>query len=378
MQVPIRVSGLIRPAVPFGVLLAVGFSTIVFGATPFLLELVTDEYGVSLVAASLIGVAQLSGFVVGSWGAGRVLQPRRRVFVAALTLALVANLVSAALPPFWLLVALRFFSGLALGLIAWFGWVQVFGEKKGMADIAVMGPLAGIAAGPLVAAFSVGGASSVFLLLAGAAAIPLLLNRGTVDRGANVEKGERSAAVREAIIILVALGLFTLGGSAVFQYAVLIGTGKAGLSVGAVALIFSANAVAGIPSARWPWSRGRPGLWFIVIGCCSLGLTGATNGVVFGISVVVWGFCFWMATPGVFSVLADRSVNPADRAGDAQAVMAIGRIFGPLLGASMLEPFGATALGVVGSGLMFTAGVTVLAVEKLVPPRQDQAVAAST
>lgn len=352
--------------------MAVGFSTLVFGATPFLLELVTDEYGVSLVAASFIGVGQLSGFVVGSWGAGRVLQPRRRVFVAALSLALATNLLSAALPPFWVLVGLRFASGVALGLIAWFGWVQVFGEKKGMADIAVMGPLAGIAAGPLVATFAVAGPSGVFLMLAGAAAIPLVLNRGTVDRGTNVQKGERSAPVPEAVIILAALGLFTLGGSAVFQYAVLIGTGKAGLSVGTVAAIFSANAVAGIPSARWPWHRGRPGLWFILIGCCALGLTGTTNAVVFGVSVVAWGFCFWMATPGVFSVLAERSVNPADRAGDAQAVMAVGRIFGPLLGASMLEPFGATTLGFVGGGLMFVAGATVLLVEKLVPPRQNQ------
>lgn len=369
MQVPIRVSGLLRPAVPFGVLLAVGFSTIVFGATPFLLTLITDEYGVSLVAASLIGVAQLSGFVVGSWGAGRLLQPRRRVFVSALTLALVANLISALLPPFWLLVALRFASGLALGLIAWFGWVQVFGEKKGMADIAVMGPLAGIAAGPLVATFAVGGPAGVFLLLAVAAAIPLVLNRGTVDRGTNVQREDRSTAVREAVIILVALGIFTLGGSAVFQYAVLIGTENAGLSVGTVAIIFSANAVAGIPSARWPWSRGRPGLWFVLISCCALGLTLTSSGVVFAASVITWGFCFWMATPGVFSVLADRSVNPADRAGDAQAVMAVGRIFGPLLGASLLEPFGAATLGLVGGGLMLTAGVMVLLVELVVPPR---------
>lgn len=115
MQVPIRVSGLLRPSVPFGVLLAVGFSTIVFGATPFLLDLVTEEYGVSLVAASMIGVFQLSGFVVGSWGAGRLLQPRRRVFVAALTVSLVANALSALLPPFWILVGLRFASGLSLG-----------------------------------------------------------------------------------------------------------------------------------------------------------------------------------------------------------------------------------------------------------------------
>ncbi|MGB5760654.1 MAG: hypothetical protein WBM50_27320, partial [Acidimicrobiales bacterium] len=87
MQVPIRLVALARPSVAPGVLLAVGFTTVVLGATPFLLDLVVDEYGISLVAASLIGVAQLSGFVTGSWASGRWLSPRRRVFIAALGLA---------------------------------------------------------------------------------------------------------------------------------------------------------------------------------------------------------------------------------------------------------------------------------------------------
>ncbi len=59
-------------------MLATAFSTIVFTATPFLIPLVADEYDVGLAFASLVGTSQLAGFVVGSWGSGRFLRPRRR------------------------------------------------------------------------------------------------------------------------------------------------------------------------------------------------------------------------------------------------------------------------------------------------------------
>lgn len=363
MQVPIRLVTLIRPSVPPGVLLAVGFSSVVLGSTPFLLDLVVAEYGISLISASMIGVAQLCGFVFGSWGSGRWLQPRRRVFVASLCVAIVANLVSTLLPPFTLLVALRFVSGVTLGLLTWFGWVQVFGEEKGMGDIAVMGPITGIVSAPLIATFAIGGATQVFMLLAVLAVVPLLFNQGTGADKVIPKKSARSKPIPEATAILVALGLFTLGGSSVFQFAVVLGTGRPGLSVSTIALVFSANAIAGIPGAKWPWSRGMPGAWMAATGCCAIIMSNATSGPLFAVIVVVWGFAFWMGVPGVFSVLSQRSANPADRAGDAQAIMASGRIFGPLMGAAVLEAFGERALGLVGGGLMLTAGAIVLALQ---------------
>ncbi len=363
MQVPIRLVALIRPSVAPGVLLAVGFSTVVLGATPFLLDLVVDAYDIGLVAASLIGVAQLSGFVAGSWASGRWLTPRRRVFIAALGLALVANLGSAALPPFPLLVGLRFVSGVSLGMITWFAWVQVFGEQKGMGDIAVMGPVAGIISAPLIASFAIGGASDVFMLLAVLAVAPLLFNRGTGATDRVPPRSNRSKPVPEALAVLVALGLFTLGSSSVFQYAVVLGTEQAGLTVSTVALVFSANAVAGIPGAKWPWRRGLPGIWIALTGGCAVAMTLASDRLLFAAVIVLWGFSFWMGIPGVFSVLAERSKHPSDRAGDAQALMAGGRIFGPLLGALVLEGIGATALGAFGGGLMISAGVVIIAIQ---------------
>ncbi|MCP3993307.1 MAG: MFS transporter, partial [Actinomycetia bacterium] len=136
LQIPLRLALLLRPSVGPSILLAVGFSTFVMASTPFLVDLVVDEYGIGLALASLIGVAQLGGFVIGSWGSGRWLSPRRRVFVGAMFLAVATNLVSSLLPPFAVLVGLRFGSGLALGLITWFAWVQVFGQEREMGDLA--------------------------------------------------------------------------------------------------------------------------------------------------------------------------------------------------------------------------------------------------
>lgn len=369
MQTPIRLSLLLRPSVSIGILLAVGFSTFVLGATPFLLNLVAEEYEIGLAAASLIGVFQLGGFVIGSWGSGRWLRPRRRVFIAALVLAIAANLTSVFLPPFTILVALRFASGLSLGLISWFAWVQVFGDEHRMGDIAVMGPVAGIISSPLIAIFATGGgATAVFGLLTILGAIPLVFNRGSGAGDVVPSTKQRSAPVPIAKVLLVCLGLFTLGGSAVFQYAVVLGTDRVGLQAGTVALILSANALAAIPAARWPRSRGLPGPWLVATGICAVVMATAPSPVLYGAAIIFWGFAFWMGIPGVFTVLAERSAHPADRAGDAQAIMAGGRVLGPLLGGLLLDNFGASTLGVVSAALMAGAGLTVFALRSLVAP----------
>ena len=71
--------------------------------------------------------------------------------------------------------------------------------------------------------------------------------------------------------------------------------------------------------------------------------------------MVTWGFGFWMAVPAAFSVLAEHSNYPAERAGDAQAYMAMGRVVGPMLG-GLLYDAGLLALGIVGGLLMASAG----------------------
>ncbi len=376
MQVPVRLTALVRPSVPVGVLLASGFSAVVLSATPFLLDLVSDHYRLGRSTAALIGASQLSGFMVGSWGAGRWLRPRRRFFVAALVAAMVANLGSALLPPFAALVALRLVSGVALGVLTWLAWVRVFGEKRGMADIAVMGPLTGVFAGPLIAVVGgSSGAAGLFGLLGVCAVIPLLRNRDATINGTDAMPTDRrrTRPVPAAAVILIALGLFTLGGSAVFSHAVVLGTERTGLSIGVIGMLFSGNAIASIPATRWPWSRGWPGPWIAATGICAVVLATATSPMVFGAAVVLWGFFFWMATPAAFTVLAERSAHPGDRAGDAQAVMAGGRVVGPLLGGLVLDRLGTTELGLVGGSIMVAAASVVFVVRAVAEPRPPKA-----
>ena len=95
----------------------------------------------------------------------------------------------------------------------------------------------------------------------------------------------------------------------------------------------------------------------------------ATNAYLFAAAFTIWGFAFWMALPAAFKVLADRSANPGDRAGDAQAIMAAGRVFGPFLGGVVFDQFGGPTLGIVGGGLMFAAAVTVFTTRTTVQPR---------
>ncbi|MEM9133820.1 MAG: YbfB/YjiJ family MFS transporter [Actinomycetota bacterium] len=371
MQIPLRLVLLVRPSVAPGVLLAVGFSTMAVVATPFLIQPVADHYDIGLTRASLIGVAQLAGFVAGSWGSGRFLRPRRRVFVAALGLAVVANLTSALLPPFAVLIALRLLSGFTLGLLSWFGWVQVFGEEKGTADVAVVGPVAGILTGPLLAVFAGGGASTLFALLGCLAVVPLLFNAGTGAADRVAPRRPRSRPVPAAALILVALGLYTVGGSSVFTYVVVLAAGEPGLPVSTVALLFSANSIAAIPATRWPWRRGWPAPWMLATGGAAVVLTNATHPVLFAASVVIGGFFFWMAVPGVFAALAARSANPADRAGDAQAIMAAGRVVGPFIGGLMFDAAGATALGLTGAAIIAGAASVVFVVRSMVEPAES-------
>ena len=368
MQSPVRLVYLLRPTVKVGILLAVGFSVLAFVSTPFLMPEIADHYGVSLGTASMIGVFQLGGFVIASWGAGRWLQPRERVFVASLLAAAAANLGSAALPAFALLVPLRLVSGMALGLLAWYGWVQAFGDDRRMGDVAVAGPVVGVVAAPLVSLLlEAGGPRLVFAALAAVSLVPLAFGYRSEVSELPRDRA-RHRAVPAARVLLVCLGLFTLGGSAVFIYAVVLGTGDPGLSVAAVAAGFSLNAVMAIPASRIRATRRIPSPWMAATAVCAIVVATTGWGWLFLTALVVWGFFFWAAIPGVFEVLASRSRYPEERVGDAQALMAAGRAGGPLLGGLLIDTAGATVLGIVGSALMLAAAIGVFTTRTVAQP----------
>ena len=364
-QAPVRLLAAVKPSVPAALLVAIASSTAVFTATPFLLSEVSDEYGVAISTAGWMSTAQLAGFVLASWIGGRFLRPVRSVLVVGTLIGVVANLASAAAPTFETLAITRFGSGLSLGFAAWIAWQAAFGNIEKTGDVAVVGPLVGMVMAPLVALLlgSIG-LRWLFVVLALITATPLIWARQVpcVDRLR--PHRTRHAPTRAARAILIALGMITLGGSSVFVYSAAIGTDLDGLSPLTVSLLFSGNALAAIPSARWTGRRGPAGIWFIATAVCALAIASSRSGIVFGVAMVGWGFVFFMGIPAAFNLLAERSNFPEERAGDAQAVMALGRVFGPIMGGVLLAAGSEVTLGMVAAAVMTFGACLLLYVDR--------------
>lgn len=365
MSVPVRLLAAAKPTVPSALLVAIASSTAVFTATPFFLSSVAEQYEVAIGTAGLTSTAQLGGFVVASWVGGRFLHPVRGIFVIGTLLGVFSNLGSAAATTFELLVALRFVSGLSLGFAAWIAWQAAFGHPGRTGDVAVVGPLVGVVASPLIAiVLQSAGLDWLFVVLAVVTALPLIFTRQVPRLDHLRPHRTRHVATRAAKAILFALTLLTLGGSSVFVYAAAIGEELDGLTPLTVSLLFSANALASIPSARWTGRRGPAGIWFLMTALCALTIALSRSGLLFGAAMIGWGFVFFMGVPAAFTLLAARSNFPEERAGDAQAVMALGRVFGPLLGGALYASGSTGTLGIVAAAVMAVGSALLLYVDR--------------
>lgn len=359
VHTPVRLLGALRPNIPAGVFAATAVSTIVFSATPFLVPAIATDRGLDVGLVGMISTAQLGGFVLATSLAPRRSGPRRSMMVAAIVLGAIANLLSAVSPWFAMLVGARFVSGLSLGLIAWIAWAEVFGDNERVGDVATIGPIIGTVAAPVVAVLADrSGPDWLFVVLGLLYLVPAVFVRGMRLDAAQRPRRQRHRPTRAAVAILVALGMMTFGGSAAFVYIGVIGTGSVGLSPFVVSLAFSANAIAGLPSARYRGNRPLAGLWMSITGFAAVLVCTVHVAGVFWVAMIAWGFAFWMGIPGAFALLAERSNHPDERAGDAQAVMAGGRVFGPLVGGVLYE-IGPEMLG-IGAGAAMLAGASVL------------------
>lgn len=366
LQVPARLFLSWRVSVAPALLVALGASTFVFAATPLMLSPLADEYGVTVGAVGLMSTAQLGGFVLSSWFAGRFLRPLRKLFVIMCLLGVAGNLISVIAPNLAVLCASRAVSGVSLGLAAWFGWQAAFGDADKTGDVAVVGPLVGAAGSPIIAiVVDSFGVDAVFVMLAAMMAIPLLLvHQVDIGDGRRRRPTRRHTSTRAAQAILVALGMITLSGSAVFVYAASIGIERNGLSPFVVSLLYAGNALAGIPSARHKGRRGPAGLWFGLISVLAFLIAGVDSVIVFSFALIAWGLLFFMGLPAAFNLLASRSNYPEERAGDAQAIMAFGRVFGPLLGGAIVSHGELLTLGIVAGGIMFAGSILLSYVDR--------------
>ncbi len=362
MQAPFRLLAALRGSTEAGLMMAMAVATATFVATPLILGGVAERFDVGIGTAGLFSAAQLGAFVVGSWVSGRFVEASRRLFVVSLLVLATANAVSAVVSIFVLLVATRAAAGLALGVLAWLAYSQVFGDSDRTGDIAVIGPLTAVFMAPLFGVILTNGDDrAVFALLAVVALVPLAKLPNFVV-GEAVET-DRSKPVPQALALVAALGVVTLGGSAVFVFAGAIAADQYGMAPFVISLAFSANAVASIPSARWRGRRPLAGAWLLIPAVCA-GLLGFFDQApLFWAILVAWGFCFWMAVPGIYTLLSQRSRHPAERAGDAQASMAAGRALGPLMGGFLVSSDSYEMLGLVGGAAIAGAVVVIVSVE---------------
>jgi predicted MFS family arabinose efflux permease len=344
---------------------AIASSTVVFGATPFLLPAIAEDRGVSLGTVGWISTAQLAGFVAASWLGGKFLKPVRSVFVIGATLGVLANLGSAVAPSLALLSVARAVSGVSLGLAAWFAWQAAFGDSGKTGDVAVVGPLVGTISAPAVALLiETVGVNWLFVVLAAVTGTPLLFAHKVSRTDRLRPHRTRHAATRAARVLLVALTMITMGGSAVFVFVAAIGSDLNGMSPFTISLLFSANAIVGIPAAKWAGPRGPAGMWFLGTAVCAVLIAGVRSDVAYSIALVGWGFTFFMGIPAAFGLLASRSAFPEERAGDAQAVMALGRVFGPLIGGALIAHGSTGTLGLTSAGIIGSAAILLLYVDR--------------
>ena len=367
-QAPIRLLLSLRPSTAPGVLLANAVSTLVFMATPFLIRGIALERDLEVGLVGVISTAQLGGFTAAAWGAGRLIRPSRDALVLALVIGVVANAASAVAPSFWILVVTRLLSGISLGLVAWIAWAEAFGDDEKVGDTAIIAPVVGtVGLLPIAIAIDRAGPDALFWAFAGLHLVPLAFTRSLRLATRANPRTTRHRPTRAALAILACLGLLTTGGSAVFVYLAVIGQDEVGLSAVAVSLAFAANGLAGIPSARFRKRRRRPGAWLCLIAVLAAVATLTLHPVSYWIAVPLWGFAFWMAVPGAFTLLAERSRHPEERAGDAQAVLAAGRMVGPAIGGAVYSA-SIPILGVVSGAIIATAGIGLLVVESASRP----------
>ncbi len=141
------------------------------------------------------------------------------------------------------------------------------------------------------------------------------------------------------------------------------GTALTDLTPSAIAWGLSLNALTGVAATRFQARTGHAGLWLLGTGVAALAMGTVVTEILFYVIMAWWGFAFWMGIPAVFRLLAERSLAPRERVGDAQSLMALGRVVGPLIAGAAVGAGQFARLSVVGASIMFTGALTVMLVE---------------
>ena len=356
---PVRVFLALRSGPQPGSLAAVVAVSALFAATPFVIPAVALEYNVSIGRSGLLSAAQVGGFAVAAFLAGRFLRTHRAYLIGGALATSAFNLLSAFAPTFESLLVLRVLAGAAAGVLVWLAWSNAMQSSGALRDVASAGPVTVLVSAPVLAfAAAEGGPSAVYILLAVISWPPAVLPADFI--GYRTKRLGLSPS-RSNLVLLVALGMATLAGSSLFVFGGAIGV-DVGLSTFVVSLGFSGNALAGLIAARRTAGDRPEAIWILGTAACAALVAFGGNAVLFLVGITLWGFFFWMATPTILRSIASWSLAPDERVGDAQSSMALGRAIGPAIGSVLLADgsYGAVgALAVIG---LVASALTVLGV----------------
>jgi len=368
MFVPTRLSYALRPQAPLGLLLAAAAVAIMFGATPFLIPELSRHFGVTEGLAGAVSVAQVGAFAGVNLVLPRYVRPSGTLFVSAGGLLVAANLISVFAPSFGVLLAVRVGAGAAAGTLTWLAWTDAMRHPRSLSALAAAGPVTALVSAPLLSLVAEFGDQAVYLALT-VVALPVLFLR--VETGSGMSLTRVVSKSRSNWILLGALFLQVLAGSALFIYVAVAAREELGLSPGVASLGFSLNALGGLIGARFSSRHRRPGWWLATSGPAAFLVIGGGHPVWFFFGLFWWGLSFWMGIPGVLQMLADRSLEPGERAGDAQGIMAVGRAIGPILGGAFTDAGAFRELALISGVGMTLAGISVIGVQEgrdLLPP----------
>lgn len=360
MHVPSRILYGGRQGAPLALIASTSAVTLLFSATPFLIAPISDRYGVSEGLAGAISVVQVGAFAAVNFLLPRLLRPSGRILRGAAVTLVVLNGLSAVAGIFPVLVGLRFLAGAAAGTMTWLTWSNAMKRKSSMSSIAATGPVTALVAAPVLAIIAGWGDQAVFAFLA-VATIPAAVLWAPLSgrrRSSGVISGSRSNR-----ILLTSLFGLTFFGSALFINQSIIAQDVHGISSFASSIAFSLNAGGGLLGARLSRYHRHPGWFLVSIGPAAL-LTVVGPLPLFYLGMAWWGFGFWMGVPGILQMLVDRSLEPSERAGDGQGMLALGRAGGPVLGGAFVDAGAITALAVTAAVGVSVSGLTVVGVKE--------------
>ncbi len=334
---------------------------IMFSATPFAVPAVSLRLDVPLGTAGLISTFQVGAFALTAFIAGRRLTPTRRTIVTAAAVAVAANALTVFVDVFPLMLATRSFAGMAAGLLTWISWADAMNDPRSMKTVSAIGPVAALVAVPVFAWLASTYDDRIVWSIIAIAAVPSVFVQTSTRvpmRPATVRSPSRSNRV-----LLLALFTLTLTSSAFFIYAATAGIELVGMSPVVTGLGYSTSAATSFLATRITIPRGTGGYWLVLGAATTAAMIFIPHPVVYFLAMGLWGFTFWLGVPDTLALLVERSLSPAERSGDAQSIMAVGRSIGPLAGGLVVGDGNFAALAVAATVGVAAAGSTVIGVD---------------